>query len=226
MAQKKEILSKEDKNSVLYSWTVDTHYGITVEEVKEINNVSASLYDDFYKKTGWEASVHGAYMLDKFLTELAIGKMCNIIDVGVGTGLVGVQLCKLGYKNLVGVDLAEQMLEEASKKGVYQQLHQLDMYSGDMSPYTQQYDAAISIGTFTAGQLKPEIMEKLATFVRPGGLVCLSVRDITWEKQESGFARQVDELEERKVWKLLDKKVISYHKELGENCYLLVLQII
>ena len=225
MSQTKDTLVDTKKESELYDWTVGTHYGIKVEEVKQIYDKTASEYEQFYTKTGWVAYIHSAKLFEKVLSKLGFEKDCKILDVGAGTGLVGNEMYKLGYANLTGIDLSEEMLAEASKKGVYKHLVQVDMYNFDISIYSQKFDAVISIGTFTVGQLKPEIIPKLARFVRPGGVVCISFRDITWENPETGFTKQVEEMEKTGVWILVEKGYFSYHSELGENCYCFVFKV-
>lgn len=48
-----------------------------------------------------------------------------ILDAGCGTGLAGDNLHILGYRNLIGIDLSENMLSAAKKLGVYKQLSQM-----------------------------------------------------------------------------------------------------
>jgi len=43
-----------------------------------------------------------------------------ILDAGAGTGMVGEVLTKLGYVNLVAMDLSQGMLEVTRQKNVYQ----------------------------------------------------------------------------------------------------------
>jgi len=43
-----------------------------------------------------------------------------ILDAGAGTGMVGEVLTKLGYANLVAMDLSQGMLEVTRQKNVYQ----------------------------------------------------------------------------------------------------------
>jgi len=48
-----------------------------------------------------------------------------ILDAGASTGMVGEVLTKLGYANLVAMDLSQGILEVARQKNVYQELHQM-----------------------------------------------------------------------------------------------------
>ena len=43
----------------------------------------------------------------------------EILDLGCGTGLVVEHLYKLGYKNVDGIDISEEMLKLSEAKGVY-----------------------------------------------------------------------------------------------------------
>ena len=41
----------------------------------------------------------------------------KILDVAAGTGLVGVELVKVGFKHIVALDYSQEMLDLAKEKG-------------------------------------------------------------------------------------------------------------
>ena len=43
----------------------------------------------------------------------------KIIEVGAGTGLIGIELQTLGYSNLHALDISPEMLKEAKKRNIY-----------------------------------------------------------------------------------------------------------
>ena len=85
----------------------------------------------------------------------------RVVDVGCGTGLVGVSLSKLGFVHLDGLYFSSQMLNEARRKGVYRELIQADLSESlDLTPST--YGAAISCGTFARGHLDVHALVRIA----------------------------------------------------------------
>ena len=47
----------------------------------------------------------------------------KIIDVGAGTGLIGIELQKRGYSSLHALDISPEMLKEAKKRNIYQRFY-------------------------------------------------------------------------------------------------------
>ena len=46
----------------------------------------------------------------------------NLLDIGCGSGLSGMELSSSGFKNIDGCDFSPAMLEKAKNTGVYQKL--------------------------------------------------------------------------------------------------------
>lgn len=90
-----------------------------------------NLFDNyalFYEKhmvetLNYKTPQHIATMLHQHLNHLG---QETTLDLGCGTGLSGVVLRELSTK-LIGVDLSERMLEEAERKGIYDELVQQDI---------------------------------------------------------------------------------------------------
>ena len=99
----------------------------------------------------------------------------TVVDVGCGTGLVGLYLSHLRTElHIDGLDISPEMLAEAAKKqradgsACYRALFERDLtqhVDGTDAPY----GALISSGTFTHGHLGPEAIRNLLPLVRPGG---------------------------------------------------------
>ena len=115
----------------------------------------------------------------------------RVLDVGCGTGLVGVSLSQLGFVHLDGLDFSSHMLKEAQRKGVYRELIQADLNEPlDLTPST--YGAAISCGTFTHGHVDANALDRIAPLLKPGAIFACTIHQAVWE--EAGFERTLERL--------------------------------
>ncbi len=130
-----------------------------------------------------------------------VPKDARILDAGAGTGLVGELLAKQGYSNLIAMDLSKGMLEEARKKKVYREFHQ--MVLGEKLDYaTDSFDAIISVGVLTVGHAPASSLDELIRITRPGGYIIFSLRPDVY--RESGFREKQDNVEAAGKWKLVE----------------------
>jgi predicted TPR repeat methyltransferase len=142
------------------------------------------------------------------LKEFGYTDDARILDLGCGTGLVGEELKKHGYKNIHGVDLTPELLESAKAKGIYGLLQQGSMGSPeckDLGIGANQYDATICVGTLALAHVKSEGLDDLVHVVKPGGLVCFSIRDLSLNAPQSGYREKMDQLCEVGKWKPVAK---------------------
>lgn len=115
----------------------------------------------------------------------------QLLDAGCGTGLVGLELQKLGFERIDGFDLSEAMAELARNTGSYQTvLGGIDMMKAADSYPAQHYDAILSVGVFTLGHVPPQALLVLADMVRPGGILVISTR--THYYDQTDFQQVVD----------------------------------
>lgn len=130
-----------------------------------------------------------------------VPRSARILDAGAGTGLVGQLLSQHGYRNLVAMDLSIGMLDEARKKGVYTEHHQMVM--GDALDFpTDSFDAALSVGVLTVGHAPARSLHELVRVVRTGGHIVFTLRPDLY--QEGGFREVQTSLESDGAWKLVE----------------------
>jgi predicted TPR repeat methyltransferase len=162
------------------------------------------------------APVIAATKLAKTMEELGYGKDATILDLGCGTGAVGEELFKHGYRAIDGVDYASELLEIAKTKSVYRRLSQGAMGSEgckDLGITPNQYDAAICIGVFSIGHVKGKGFDDLIHVLKPGGMACFSIRDCIANDPRYGYQEKMEELYNEGKWKLLAKSYERYHKD-------------
>jgi len=152
-----------------------------------------------------------------FLKELCEGAALNvatvrILDVAAGTGLVGVELAKLGFKNIDALDYSQEMLDLAKEKGCYQ--NYICAPFGNTIPdgmKARSYDCVIMLGGFAAGHLPLSSLHTMARICKKNGILINSMT-----LQYSEFVDEylfineyIKELEEDRVWNLKFKKVLD-----------------
>ena len=117
-----------------------------------------------------------------------------VLDVGAGTGLVGVALTELGIGPVDGTDISPGMLAAAAKKRVYARLFEGNLLARLPVP-SDSYGSAVSAGTFTNGHVGPDGIDEVIRVTRPGGLIALSVNGEHWDA--AGFAAKFESLAPR-----------------------------
>jgi SAM-dependent methyltransferase len=124
-----------------------------------------------------------------------------IFDAGAGSGLMGVVLAPLGYKDLVGIDVSPDMLELARSKDVYKDLREMELGARLDFP-DDTFAAVVSAGVFAAGHAPPESFEELIRVTKSGGHMIFSVRTDVYV--EGGFKDKQEALEREGKWQLLE----------------------
>ena len=124
-----------------------------------------------------------------------------VLDAGAGTGITGEVLSLLGYRDLIGIDVASDMLELARRKGVYKELRQMEL-GGQLDLPSDAFAAVVSTGVFAAGHAPPESFDELIRATKPGGYVVFSVRTDVYE--DGGFKEKQEALENEEKWQLVE----------------------
>lgn len=180
----------------------------------------ASAYADW--ATSYDADLTGEMgyrahrTVAQALREVLEPEDTRVLDAGCGTGLVGVELARLGYADIDGVDYSPDMLAEADKKAVYSTLEEADL-SDELDLPTDHYDAVTCVGTFTLGHVGPSALGELIRVARPGGYLCFSVRDEAWQRDQYPGALRA--LTDHGHWSEVSVEVVPYIEEEGSTCH-------
>ncbi len=167
------------------------------KELEERYNQWAKDYDtDLDEGLGWMGPQHAVELFARL-----VPKAVRILDAGAGTGLVGELLTGQGYNNIVAMDLSSGMLEEARKKNVYREFHQM-MMGGPLDYATDSFDAVISVGVLTEGHAPASSLDELIRITRPGGYIVFSLRPDVY--RDNGFKEKQNALEADGKWKLVE----------------------
>ena len=152
----------------------------------------------------------------------AKNKDIKIYDAGCGTGLVGAELKKFGYKYFDGADLSQKLLDLIPKE-LYQNLSKVDL-NKNIEIKNSTYDAVMCVGTFTFAHVKPHALNEFVRIVKNKGLICFTINEGIYEKY--GFDKKIDELKKNKSWNIKEFFKSNYISSKDVNAWLCLAEVI
>ncbi|WP_027145539.1 class I SAM-dependent methyltransferase [Mesorhizobium sp. WSM3626] len=124
-----------------------------------------------------------------------------LLDAGCGTGLSGPSLKALGYSDIAGLDLSDDMLKIAGSRDAYSELRQA-MLGGPLPWPDGYFRAFFSTGVFTISHAPASGLHELVRITKKGGHAIFTVRDQVFES--GGFQAVFDELEQGGKWRTVE----------------------
>ena len=141
-----------------------------------------------------------AQLLSKYLTE----STALILDLGAGTGMVGVSLAELGFTNMIGSDISQKMLDQAAEKQVYQELLHCPLAA--IAPeLLAQAAGMLAIGVFAAGQAGAEELTLIQTHGQPNTIIVFTSRQ--------SFFPQLQPVLDSPDWTLLESQILPIYED-------------
>ncbi len=193
----------ENKKGLKFYENLDLTHSHNDEDLQVVYKEWATAYDhDNDNLLGTvsqplSVQIFQAYIKDKSL---------RIMDVGCGTGLVGVELEKGGFSNFDGIDISQEMIDIAKKRG-YAQLF-IGSLNGSLPCENNEYDAALCVGVFTHGHVGSNRLDELVRIVKSGGIICFTVNEGVYDSY--GFDSKIKNLESTNIWKILEIRKGDY----------------
>ncbi len=144
--------------------------------------------ETFYAKwaSSYNQDLANIYFAPHYISQLLINYLkqintkanqLSLIDAGCGTGLVGSVLAKHNLKKIDGFDLSSNMINQAKKQNIYQELKaNVDLTQVFRQYEKQSYDIVICCGVFTLGHVSASALQQLVYLCKPGGIILLSTR--------------------------------------------------
>jgi ubiquinone/menaquinone biosynthesis C-methylase UbiE len=179
-------------------------------------------WDDYEHDVIQLAGYVGHLVTTEILLRYLDNKKAKILDAGCGTGLVGHILYNKNYKNIVGIDFSQEMLNRALKKNVYQSLSLGDL-TQKLDFEDDTFDAVICAGTFTCGHVGPEALNEIIRITKSGGYISFTVRKQEWEA--SPYEKIIRDLENSGLWIQIERHTSEYNTQEGINCQLCLFQV-
>ena len=162
----------------------------------------------------WEYSAPKSTV--SILSKYVSNKRAKILDAGCGTGLVGIELRKKGYKNIDGVDFSENMLNLVPK-GIYKNINKLDL-NKKLKIKSNLYEIIICVGSFTFGHVKPNALNEMIRITKKNGLICFTINEGVYESY--GFNKKIHELIKKNLWEIKELFKTEYIKNKNVSAFL------
>ena len=180
--------------------TYSTHTATDAKSSREVAEIYDNCAEDYERRIlsyGYSTPSVAAWFFGRYVGP----EDGAVLDAGAGTGLMGVILAPLGYQDLVGTDISQNMLELARKKGVYKDLRRMEL-GGQLDLPNDAFVAVVATGVFAAGHAPPESFEELIRATKPGGHIIFSVRTDVY--LDGGFKEKQEALEREGKWQLVE----------------------
>lgn len=200
---------------------------------KFFNDVSGEWYERTYNPSGkyLRFPVNGLRK-DVALAEIDIlGKKGSVLDIGCGTGHMVIDLLKAGRKRVVGIDIAEKMIEEARKylkaSKIKEPKHEVFrvMDLAELEKRNEKYDIVTGLGLLEYLSTDEELFGVLKKVVNKGGYALIECRNQMFnlftgnkytkkEINDGNFKKLINEFEEINKWSpVKDKDIPEIEKE-------------
>ena len=171
---------------------------------------------DKYNKDMVDWNYTGPKETSEIFNKYEKNKDILIFDAGCGTGLVGIELNKYGFKNFHGADLSQTLLDSVPNN-LYQKLTKVDL-NKTIDAKDNSYDAVMCVGTFTFGHVKPNALDEFVRITKSGGLICFTINEGIHE--EYGFDKKIISLKENNKWKEVEFFKSDYIASKDVNAWL------
>ncbi|XP_078697371.1 methyltransferase-like protein 27 [Branchiostoma floridae x Branchiostoma belcheri] len=143
-------------------------------------------------------------------------KTSRILDVAAGTGLCAVELRKLGFTLIDGLDPSQGSLDYARSKNRYDKYICDFIGANRLDIEDDYYEGITCCGGFIPAAMKPDCLPELIRVVRPGGYICITTRNVYLTTVEAFSGGKLEaammELQTKGFWERVSIEVVpEYH---------------
>ncbi|XP_030843209.1 methyltransferase-like protein 27 isoform X1 [Strongylocentrotus purpuratus] len=147
-------------------------------EVEEVYDELAGNYDELVTSLEY----CGPFFTSRTVSRIESKTDAKMLDVACGTGLVGDELHKLGYTQIVGTDLSQSSLDVLARKGSYTKSVHANFGPSTPLDFDDGYfDVAMSCGSFLPMHLNEKCLPEMIRLVRKGGYIIITTRKYIFE---------------------------------------------
>ena len=153
------------------------------------NSMTGDAFDEYAKAKGWTQPETITQLVGKGKVVDLDPATTEILDIGAGTGQVGLYLSKKGFSGIVGLDAAPNLLEKAKGVKAYKELREmyigmgLDKFPDDLK---NRFDMVTAAGVWIEGHIPASGLDDAFAALKVGGYLVSATRSYIWVKGEKG----------------------------------------
>ncbi|XP_046556443.1 methyltransferase-like protein 27 [Haliotis rubra] len=136
----------------------------------------------------------------------------KVIDIAAGTGFVAENLKARGFQHIDALEPSASMIAMAKKKGLYETYYENMLNDDPLNIETDTYDCAVSCGGFGEGHIPCAGIKELIRITKPGGIVCIVMRQcylIDVEEYKDRLVPFMISLENTGMWTRVSRHVVQ-----------------
>ncbi|XP_068186527.1 methyltransferase-like protein 27 [Antennarius striatus] len=145
-----------------------------------------------------------------------------VLDVACGSGLVAKQMEEEGFKQILGVDGSEAMLQMSRKTGLYKELKRCLLGEEPMPVHWGLFDVVVIVGALSVGHVPVNVVRELFNFhaTKNGGYIYMTTRD-SFDNAEFKYALETElkQMEEEDLWTCVEVTEKEWIKVMPEQDY-------
>ena len=192
-----------------------TNNEVHIDPELHYDNWADSYDEELLVEYGYCAHEIGA----KALAKIQLSFDSPILDVGCGTGLAGLELSRLGYTEIDGLDVSAGMLEHARNQGMYRQLFQKRIGVDTLSELPS-YKGVLCVGSFGIGHMEQEDIISLLDLAATNGSIVIFMNAEPFNAQN--YEATIERLSLDGLWKVEAIEDHNYMSELERPGKLIV----
>ena len=145
-------------------------------------------YDDWLRRINFTEPYHVVDEVARLVNdpESGVPATAKVLDVGAGTGILGVKLREKGCRSLrfTAIDGSTRFVTHLKSVEEYEEARELFMGNGDdafPSDLHAQYDVVISTGCWMKSHIPAPAMDDCVTALRPNGYFVTAMRSLYYD---------------------------------------------
>ncbi|XP_076461640.1 methyltransferase-like protein 27 [Babylonia areolata] len=167
--------------------------GVGAQRSVKAYDDTSEQYEQYVNAFQYAGPQQVAKTISSLYPEQSQKESVRILDVAAGTGLVGVEMHKLGFRNMDALDPSQGMLNVASRRGIYGRLFTEYIDDKKLPIDDKSYDSMVICGGMGENQIPCSALHEMIRLVKSGGYI-VNVTRVEHLKNCSDYVGRLENL--------------------------------